>query len=146
MEIYKVKNRNEELLKELLNVWESSVKATHLFLSDKEINEIKEYVPRALENAENLVVAENGSVPIAFMGTENGRLEMLFVSPMQIGKGIGKELVQYGIKNYGIFEATVNEQNPRAVGFYKHMGFKTYKRTDLDEEGRPYPLLYMKLM
>lgn len=146
MEIYKVKNRNEELLKELLNVWESSVKATHLFLSDKEINEIKEYVPRALENAENLVVAENGSVPIAFMGTENGRLEMLFVSPMQIGRGIGKELVQYGIKNYGIFEATVNEQNPRAVGFYKHMGFKTYKRTDLDEEGRPYPLLYMKLM
>lgn len=146
MEIYKVKNRNEELLKELLNVWESSVKATHLFLSDKEINEIKEYVPRALENAENLVVAENRSVPIAFMGTENGRIEMLFVSPMQIGKGIGKELVQYGIKNYGIFEATVNEQNPRAVGFYKHMGFKTYKRTDLDEEGRPYPLLYMKLM
>lgn len=146
MEIYKVKNRNEELLKELLNVWKSSVKATHLFLSDKEIGEIKEYVPHALENVENLVVAENESEPVAFMGTENGRLEMLFVSPMQIGKGIGKEMVQYGIKNYGVFEVTVNEQNPQAVGFYKHVGFETYKRTDLDEEGRPYPLLYMKLM
>lgn len=25
------------------------------------------------------------------------------------------------------------------------LGFRTYKRTELDEEGRPYPLLYMKL-
>lgn len=39
----------------------------------------------------------------------------------------------------------MNEQNPQAVGFYKHMGFEEYKRTDFDEEGNPYPLLYMKL-
>lgn len=39
-------------------------------------------------------------------------------------------------------EVTVNEQNPQAVGFYEYMGFKTYKRTDHDEEGNPYPLLY----
>ena len=61
------------------------------------------------------------------------------------GKGVGKQLLQYGIENYGIQELTVNEQNPQAVGFYRHMGFKTYKRTDYDEEGNPYPLLYMKL-
>ncbi|MFR7392717.1 MAG: GNAT family N-acetyltransferase [Anaerostipes hadrus] len=42
-------------------------------------------------------------------------------------------------------EVTVNEQNPQAVGFYEHMGFITYKRTDHDEEGNPYPLLYMRL-
>ena len=78
------------------------------------------------------------------MGTENSRLEMLFLSPEERGKGIGKQLLQYGIQNYGICEVTVNEQNPQAVGFYEHMGFETYKRTDLDEEGNPYPLLYMK--
>ncbi|WP_418401612.1 hypothetical protein [Anaerotignum lactatifermentans] len=38
---------------------------------------------------------------------------------------------------------TVNEQNPQAIGFYEHMGFSVYKRTDLDEQGNPYPLLYM---
>ncbi|WP_264472162.1 MULTISPECIES: hypothetical protein [unclassified Faecalibacillus] len=27
----------------------------------------------------------------------------------------------------------------------EEMGFKTYKKTELDEEGNPYPLLYMKL-
>ena len=53
-------------------------------------------------------------------------------------------MLQYGIETYGITELTVNEQNPQAVGFYEHMGFETYKRTELDEEGDPYPLLYMK--
>lgn len=79
------------------------------------------------------------------MGTENRRLEMLFISPTERGKGIRKQLVQYGIKGFNINEVTVNKQNPQAVGFYEHIGFKTYKRTDLDEQGNPYPLLYMKL-
>ena len=82
---------------------------------------------------------------IAFMGIENQRLEMLFLFVCRTtGKVFGKQLLQYGIENYGIQELTVNEQNPQAVGFYRHMGFKTYKRTDYDEEGNPYPLLYMK--
>ena len=46
---------------------------------------------------------------------------------------------------YGVREVTVNEQNPQAVGFYEHMGFQTYRRTSRDEEGGPYPLLYMRL-
>lgn len=67
--------------------------------------------------------------------------------PAERGKGIGKQLIQYGIQNYGIQEVTVNEQNPQAVGvgFYKHLGFETYKRTECDEEGNLYPFLYMKL-
>ena len=71
---------------------------------------------------------------------------MLFLSPEVRGKGLGKQLLQYGIETYNIQELTVNEQNPQAVGFYEHMGFKAYKRTDSDEQGNPYPLLYMKRM
>ena len=78
------------------------------------------------------------------MGIEDHRLEMLFLSQKEREKGLGKQLLLYGIQNYGIEELTVNEQNTQAVGFYEHMGFETYKRTDLDEEGNPYPLLYMK--
>lgn len=146
MKIYEVQNRNQQLLTVLLYVWESSVRATHLFLSDAEVKKIKEYVPQALGGVEHLIIAETESdEPIAFMGTENSRLEMLFISPLERGKGVGKQLLQYGIQNYGIRETTVNEQNPQAVGFYKHFGFETYKRTECDEEGNPYPLLYMKL-
>ena len=32
-------------------------------------------------------------------------------------------------------EVTVNEQNPHAVGFYRHMGVEVYRRTDCGEEG-----------
>ena len=127
----------------LLDIWERSVRATHLFLSDAEVNRIKAYVPQALKNVENLIVAETEK-PIAFMGVQNGRLGMLFFAPEERGKGIGKRLLQYGIETYGIAELTVNEQNPQAVGFYEHMGFEPYKRTELDEECNPYPLLYMK--
>lgn len=144
--IHEVQER-EPLMETLVELWEASVRATHHFLSDDEVRQVKTYVPQALNGAAHLLIAENeAGEPIAFLGTENHRLEMLFLSPAVRGKGIGKELLQYGIENYEIRELTVNEQNPQAVGFYDHMGFQTYKRTDCDEEGNPYPLLYMKMM
>ena len=146
MRIYKVQSRTPNLLENLLNIWEASVRATHLFLSNVEINKIKEYVPKALREVEHLIVAtDDESRPLAFMGVAFSRLEMLFVAPEKCGMGIGKNILLYGIENYGIIEVTVNEQNPQAIGFYEHMGFECYKRTDIDENGNPYPLLYMKL-
>ena len=144
MKIYEAETRDESLLARLLEIWESSVRATHLFLSDAEVQKIKEYVPLALKNVSHLIIAESGE-PAAFMGIEEKRLEMLFISPVERGHGIGRQLLQYGIQNYAITEVTVNEQNPQAIGFYEHLGFETYKRTELDEEGNPYPLLYMRL-
>ena len=79
------------------------------------------------------------------MGIEDGVLEMLFLSPKERGKGLGKRLLQSGIIDYGVKQLAVNEQNPQARGFYEHMGFQVYKRTDFDEQGNSYPLLYMKL-
>ncbi|WP_443649181.1 GNAT family N-acetyltransferase [Blautia faecicola] len=145
MKIYELQERTT-LLPVLLTIWEDSVRATHHFLSDTEIEQIREYVPQALQNVSHLLVAQNESgESIGFMGTENNRLEMLFLSPKECGKGIGKQMLQYGMEQYGIRELTVNEQNPQAVVFYMHLGFETYKRADCDEEGNSYPLLYMTL-
>ena len=143
IKLYEVQDRSPLLLDALLKIWKQSVRATHLFLSDAEVNAIRAYVPQALKGVEHLIVAETEK-PIAFMGVQDGRLEMLFLAPEERGKGIGKQLLQYGIEAYGIVELTVDEQNPQAVGFYEHMGFETYRRTELDEQGNPYPLLYMK--
>ena len=79
------------------------------------------------------------------MGIEGTKLEMLFIKNSERGKGLGKRLLNYGIEKYDVNELTVNEQNPNAKGFYEHMGFKTYKRTEFDEQGNPYPILYMRL-
>lgn len=138
--------RTSLLTEQLVNVWENSVKATHLFLSAKEIEDIKKFVPDAINNVSHLIIAENkNNLPVAFMGIENKKIEMLFISPEERQKGLGKRLIQYGIEYYTVNEVCVNEQNPQAVGFYEHMGFEVYQRTDFDEQGNPYPLLYMKL-
>lgn len=144
--IYEVHSRTASLLEDLLTVLEASVRATHLFLSDAAVCSIKAYVPQALAGVPHLLVAERPSkCPVAFMGIDGDRLEMLFLSPDERGKGLGWQLLECGIRDYGVRELTVNEQNPQAVGFYEHLGFQAYKRTELDEEGNPYPLFYMKL-
>lgn len=145
MKILEIVDRNPSLIKQLLEVWESSVQATHLFLSEDEIENIKTYVPQALKEIPHLLIIENeNQIPVGFMGIVGQHLEMLFIADTERGKGLGKDLIEYGIEKFSIHDVAVNEQNPLAKGFYEHMGFTVYKRTELDEQGNPYPLLYMK--
>lgn len=146
MKVIKTKDRTPQLIDKLLDVWENYVRATHHFLSNEEILEIKKYVPEALGGISHLIIETDKSEnPIAFMGIENNKLEMLFIDSEYRGKGIGKTLLLYGIENYGVNDLAVNEDNPLAKGFYEHMGFKVYQRNKLDDQGNPYPVLYMKL-
>ena len=146
MNIVELYVRSSAAVEKLTTLWRESVAATHTFLSAREIDEIEPDVRAGLRSVETLVVAADDCGEFcAFMGIENRRLEMLFVAPSMLGKGIGHRLVEYGIGKYRVDSLTVNEQNPRAVGFYEHLGFKVCKRTDFDEQNRPYPLLYMKM-
>lgn len=145
MELFEAQNRTEELIAELCQVWEQSVRATHLFLSESEILNIAGYVPSAIKEIPRLVIAVNdGNEPAAFMGIEDRMLEMLFVAPKERGHGLGKQLIQYGISHCSVNRLNVNEQNHQARGFYEHMGFHVYKRMETDEQGGPYPVLYMR--
>lgn len=144
MKILKIKALDQETENKLLVIWESSVRATHNFLSDPEINNIKKYVPHALRRVSHLIVAYDENEPVAFMGINDLKLEMLFVDANQRGNGIGKALITYGIHNLDINELVVNEQNPGARGFYEHMGFKAVERSEFDDQGNPYPILIMK--
>ena len=146
MNIFEVRERKPALMRKLLTVWEDSVRVTHFFLSDAEIERIRAYVPEAMGGVSRLFVAERRTgQPIAFMGVEGERLEMLFITSEARGAGLGRRLLEYAVQGCGVRELTVNEQNPQAVGFYWHMGFESYRRTDCDEEGNPYPLVYMRL-
>ncbi len=144
MEIKEILNP-KDLKESLFGIWENSVRSTHLFLNEQQINEIAQYVPTAIENVKHLIVAFINEQPVGFIGVEEKRIEMLFIDTKQQGQGIGKQLIEYVIKKYQVNEVCVNEQNPKAKGFYEYMGFQVYKRTELDEQGNPYPLLYMKL-
>ena len=44
-----------------------------------------------------------------------------------------------------VFKHKVIAYDSDAKGFYEHRGFKTYKRTELDEQGNAYPILHRRL-
>ena len=58
MKIYEVRERTPRLAADLLDIWKASVRATHHFLSDAEITQIKEYVPQALRGVSHLIIME----------------------------------------------------------------------------------------
>ena len=145
MKIVEVENRTQDLLELLVSLWERTVRETHLFLSNREIEQIKQYVPQAIADVPNLITAnDRDGRPLAFMGTDGQKLEMLFVAADSRGTGIGRKLMQFAEEKYRINEVTVNEQNPLARDFYERNGFAVYKRTEEDEQGNPYPLLYLR--
>ena len=150
MEIKEIakEKRDAELVEQLTVVWEHSVRATHVFLTEEGIEELRPVVPQAIQGVERLVVVCDGEEgtgePVGFMGVQGHFLEMLFLDPAIRGQGLGRKLLEFGFENYGVNELTVNEQNPGACAFYEHMGFRTVSRSDLDDAGRPYPLLTMR--
>lgn len=144
MTIAAVTDRTPALMAQLVAVWEGSVRATHDFLTEDEIQAIKTYVPQALAAVEHLVVAyEAVGQPVAFMGCHDQQLEMLFVAPSQRGQGLGKQLLTVAMQQYQVTQLVVNEQNPQARGFYEHCGFHVVRRSAVDEQGQPYPILVM---
>ncbi|HBO23609.1 MAG TPA: acetyltransferase [Providencia sp.] len=131
---------------EIIQVWESSVRATHDFITEQNIQDLKIAIKEQyLPNLAVFVAVDETQKIIGFIGTDENRLEMLFIAPNNRGKGTGKQLLHYAINQLGITEVDVNEQNPQAVGFYQHMGFIQYARSEIDGEGNPFPILHMKL-
>lgn len=142
--IKQIDKRDEEILTKLYQIWNASVLATHTFLSKEEIEAIAPYVPQAIQEVETLLVMTHQNQPIGFLGMNKTFIEMLFINPIYRHKGYGKQLIQYAIKYKHAQEVSVNEQNPNAIGFYEKMGFMIYRRSEVDEQGNPYPILYMK--
>ncbi|WP_371366476.1 Peptidyl-lysine N-acetyltransferase YjaB [Sporomusa rhizae] len=139
-------SRNSMETEKLVHIWEQSVKATHLFLTETDIAMLIPDVKLGLEAIDKLIVAKDQlGEPLGFMGVANRKIEMLFISPEYFGRGIGTLLINYAISVLDANLVDVNEQNPKALGFYKHSGFEVYDRSEIDEQGRPFPILHMKL-
>jgi len=131
---------------ELVSVWEASVKATHDFLTQEDIHFFRPLILNEYLHAVELACTKDAAGNIlGFIGTAANKVEMLFIHPDTRGKGIGKFLLEYAIREKGITAVDVNEQNAQAVGFYLHSGFKVVSRSATDAMGKPFPILSMEL-
>jgi putative acetyltransferase len=130
----------------LITIWENSVRATHTFVTEEDIQYFKPLILNEYFDAVELFCNRDDNQKInGFIGVVEDKVEMLFVDACVRGRGIGKKLLTYAIRNLNVKKVDVNEQNPQAVGFYKYMGFQVVSRSPVDSLGKNYPLLLMEL-
>ncbi|MBD5366822.1 MAG: GNAT family N-acetyltransferase [Bacteroides sp.] len=135
---------NKEDYATLSSIWERSVRATHDFLDEDTIEEIKAALePSYFPNVELYAVSHNGSLT-GFIGLRNDMIEMLFIDIDSRGQGYGSSLIEFAFDR-GATKVDVNEQNPMALAFYRSKGFKIIGKDAVDEAGRPYPILHLSL-
>lgn len=129
----------------LLSVWLRSVRQTHTFLSEADIQFylplVRDYALPQLELW--VLMDEPRGVCAGFLGLIDNKLEALFVAPEYMRQGGGRALVEHARRLKGPLLVDVNEQNPEAVAFYRALGFRQSGRSPLDSSGRPFPLLHL---
>ena len=141
-----------EDLPRLVEIWEGAVRATHGFLTEDDIQSIRLQVEKMLPAAEGLTVSCLEGQPTGFMGLTPPRepggeaeIDMLFIHPQAQGRGLGTALIDFALNLHRPLRLSVNEQNPQARVFYENRGFVIIGRSPLDSQGRPFPLLHMRL-
>ena len=109
---------------QLLTIWEASVRATHDFLAEADLLELKPLILEQYFAAVDLRAAKGSDGELlGFCGVSDGNIEMLFIAPEARGQGVGARLTAYAIEHQGATKVDVNEQNVQALGFYEHVGF-----------------------
>ena len=128
----------------IIEVWELSVRATHHFLPEDYLREIKAMLPAILSQVSIYLWRDEKGILRGFAGVGEQKIEMLFIHPSFFRKGLGRRLTEFCIHTLKTYKVDVNEQNEQAVGFYKKMGFLIIGREERDSLDRPYPLLLMQ--
>ncbi len=140
----KIRNAQAEDHSTLLEIWLQSVRATHSFLSEADIQFFLPLVrDHALQGLELWVLVDDQNGLVGFMGLSGSNLEALFLRPTFFRRGGGRMLVEHARKLKGPLTVDVNEANLSARKFYETLGFEVHGRSELDGTGRPFPLLHM---
>lgn len=132
--------RPSEPSDDLLRIWRNAVDSSHRFLAPEDRAAIDPLVADYVSTARLLVATRNGT-PVAFMGVTGQNIDSLFVDPSAWGLGIGRLMTDTVSRPATV---DVNEQNIVAIAFYRHLGFEVTGRSEVDDQGRPYPLLHLR--
>lgn len=144
--IQSIDNRHPEIIDQMLDLWTLSVMKTHAFLSRSDIIAIRPDAKNGFLTIEHLYgFFDDQHTLQGFIGVQNNKIEMLFVAADAFRQGIGKQLLHFALHQLGAKYVDVNEQNIQAFEFYKQLGFVQIGRSELDEQGRAFPILHLQL-
>lgn len=140
----RIRARQDDDIAELLVIWRAAVEASHRFLTPDDIDWYEGLVSDYLPKVSDLRVAvHDDGRPVGFLAQEAGEIQMLFVAPRAQGTGVGSALLEHISETEPQLRLQVNEQNPTALAFYLARGFQQVGRSELDDQGRPFPLLHL---
>ncbi|UUI41842.1 GNAT family N-acetyltransferase [Oceanobacillus oncorhynchi] len=128
----------------LIELWEKSVLATHDFLASEDREALKKEIPAYFPQLDMKMWFEDTTF-VGFSGVNASQLEMLFLDPEQIGKGLGSRILNDLIEKDGIKTADVNKDNTSALAFYLKNNFQVTGESEQDDQGRDYPILHLCL-
>lgn len=127
----------------LFEIWKAAVRATHAFLSEPDFAEYCVQLEQLyLPLAELEVVEEDGAI-VGFLGMSQSKVDSLFLDPARHGRGIGRGVMEIVFTRHLQVTLDVNEQNYSARAFYQRLGFRQIGRADVDDAGKPYPILHL---
>lgn len=126
----------------ILELWEKSVRHTHDFLAEEDIQFYKHVIPEYLDNV-HLDLWKDEQHIIGFSGTSEDELVMLFLDPDFIGKQYGHKILLELIAAESIKKIDVNTQNEPAKSFYLNHGFEIASEDAVDGFGKPYPITHL---
>ena len=129
-------------------IWRDAVDATHHFLAPADRIAIEAEVSAVLPGLDLWLAVDDDDRAVGFMALDAGHVDALFVDPAAHGSGIGRALIDYALAlqaGDAPLTTDVNAQNEGAVAFYRRLGFVPTGRSERDGQGRPYPLVHMRL-
>jgi putative acetyltransferase len=83
--------------KHLLDIWLRSVRATHTFVSEEDIQSMIQLVRDYLASCETVfwIVFDDCGAVVGFMGMSGSKMESLFLAPEFQRRGAGQRLVRH---------------------------------------------------
>lgn len=129
---------------QVLKLWEDSVRASHDFITEMDIEDYRIMISNSLNNMQIFCI-EKADQMQGFIALANNKIQLLFVHPEFYRQGIGKSLIDFAIKHHRVWMVDVNAQNERAVSFYLSLGFEVYQKFPTDGAGKSYPVWSLRL-
>ncbi|MBV1689742.1 acetyltransferase [Novosphingobium sp. G106] len=126
-----------------LAIWRAAVDATHGFLSAEHRQEIDGIVSGFLPEAP-LWIVDDADLPVGFLVMDGDMIDALFVDPAVHGRGFGSALIAHALTLAPAALVDANEQASNALPFYEARGFVRIGRSELDSDGRPYPIVHLR--
>jgi putative acetyltransferase len=147
MTAMQIRRAREDDRAAMLEVWERAVRATHEFLAERDIDELRPLVASGFSNdaTEWWVLVADEDVVAGFLGYTPDTVDALFIDPAYHRRGGGRMLIEHAqVLSGGALSVDVNEQNDGARRFYETMGFVVTGRSPTDDGGRPFPIVHMR--